>query len=188
MNPYSWSEVSNLLFLSQPVGVGLSYDDAIVGVINKTGFPVTSSNATGRYSYVDPYRFSTTKLAAVGTWEVLQAFIENLPSLDATVKSRTFNLWTESYGGHWGPTFYRYFYDQNEAIRNGSTNGTELNMHTLGIINGIVSESIQAPYYPEFAYKVRKLALFALLEETVGNLSANINGACIEHLRDQGGQ
>ena len=61
------------------------------------------------------------------------------------------SLFTESYGGHYGPGFYNYFYQQNEAIRNGSTKGVELQMDTLGIINGIIDEQIQGPYYPEFA-------------------------------------
>ena len=68
-----------------------------------------------------------------------------------TVKNKTFNLWTESYGGHYGPTFYNYFYEQNQAIANGSQPGCELHMDTLGLINAIVDELIQAPYYPEFA-------------------------------------
>lgn len=29
--------------------------------------------------------------------------------------------------------------------------GIQLDFNTLGIINGIIDESIQAPYYPEFA-------------------------------------
>lgn len=45
-----------------------------------------------------------------------------------------------SYGGHYGPGFYNYFYQQNEAIRNGSVPGVELQMDTLGIINGIIDE------------------------------------------------
>lgn len=45
-----------------------------------------------------------------------------------------------SYGGHYGPSFYNYFYQQNEAIRNGSVPGVELQMDTLGIINGIIDE------------------------------------------------
>ncbi|KAI5856180.1 Alpha/Beta hydrolase protein [Durotheca rogersii] len=154
VNPYAWNEVSNLLFLSQPIGVGFSYAESVVGVINDTTqLPIPDPQPDGRYSDVDPYRFDTTNLAAVGTWEILQGFIENLPCLDPTVKSRSFNLWTESYGGHYGPAFFRYFYDQNSLIRNGSIAGIELNMHSLGIINGIVSERIQAPYYPELAYR-----------------------------------
>ncbi|KAI1344910.1 peptidase [Xylariaceae sp. FL0016] len=153
VNPYAWNEVSNLLFLSQPIGVGFSYDTKVVGVVNQTtGLPVNSSKPDGRYSDVDPYRTDTTQLAAMGTWEVLQGFIENLPVLDSTVKSRSFNLWTESYGGHYGPAFYNYFYEQNELIKSGDAPGCELNMHTLGIINGIISSEIQTPYYPEFAY------------------------------------
>lgn len=155
LNPYAWNEVSNMLFLSQPIGVGFSYETAVVGTFDQhTGFPVkNTSHPDGRYSSVNASRFDTTALAAVGTWEVLQALLAELPRLDATVKSRSFNLWTESYGGHYGPAFYKYFYDQNELVKNGSAQGVELNMHTLGIINGIVSASIQTPYYPEFAFK-----------------------------------
>lgn len=70
----------------------------------------------------------------------------NLPKLDNEVKNRTFNLWTESYGGHYGPAFYDYFYQQNEMITSGEQSGIALKMDTLGIINGIIDSLIQTPY------------------------------------------
>lgn len=94
---------------------------------------------------------NTTDEAAVGAWHVLQGFLANLPHLDSKVKTKTFNLWTESYGGHYGPSFFSYFEDQNNAIANGTQNGTQLIMDTLGIGNGIIDAQIQNPYYPEFA-------------------------------------
>jgi len=60
-------------------------------------------------------------------------------------------LWTESYGGHYGPAFFNYFYEQNQLIENRTNKGIALNFNTLGVINGIVDEAIQVPYYPEFA-------------------------------------
>jgi carboxypeptidase C (cathepsin A) len=170
LNPYSWNEATNLLFLSQPLGVGFSYQDQVVGVIDDhTLFPVNSTTPDGRYSDADPYRFDTTERSAEAAWEVLQAFIQELPSFDETVKSRNFNLWTESYGGHYGPGFFSYFYDQNLLIQNGSTSGVELNFHTLGIINGLINSEIQMPYYPEYAYK-NQYGIQAI-NETVYNFS-----------------
>ena len=154
LNPYGWNEVSNMLFLSQPVGVGFSYASTHVGYEDARGIiqnkPV-KGETEGRYSYVDPDRYDTTLASAMGAWEIMQGFFSNLPTLDSNIKNLTFNLWTESYGGHYGPTFYDYFYQQNEAIANGSQAGVPLRMDTLGIINGIISEYIQAPYYAEFA-------------------------------------
>lgn len=69
------------------------------------------------------------------------------------MKSRSFNLWTESYGGHWGPTFFKYFLNQNDLIRGQKVQGIEFQPHTLGIVIGLISEKVQMPYYPEFAYK-----------------------------------
>lgn len=110
-----------------------------------------SYGVDGQYPVINATELSTTDLAAVATWHVLQGFLSALPQLDNKVANKTFNLWTESYGGHYGPSFYSYFYEQNELIANGSTNGTQLNFDTLGLINAIVNEKIQAPYYPEFA-------------------------------------
>jgi carboxypeptidase D len=36
-------------------------------------------------------------------------------------------------------------------IANGTQEGIQLDFNTLGIINGIIDEGIQAPHYPEFA-------------------------------------
>lgn len=141
LNPYSWNEVSNMLFLSQPVGTGFSYREEEIGSIDPYDYETvnaTQAPPTGRWPVGDVDALDTTDLAAVAAWHVLQAFYSALPQLESEVKSTVFNLWTESYGGHYGPSFYNYFYDQNQAIANGSSNGTELNFNSLGVINGSV--------------------------------------------------
>lgn len=82
---------------------------------------------------------------------MLQGFYSALPQLDSKVQSTKFNLFTESYGGHYGPAFFNYFYQQNQLIANGTTTGKYFDFVSLGVINGIVDEYIQAPYYPKFA-------------------------------------
>lgn len=121
-----------MLYLSQPVGVGFSYQNIL-------------NTSQGRYSLVDPDLTNTTDAAAIGAWHILQAFLDLSPQLDPDIQNFTFNLWTESYGGHYGPAFYNYFYQQNEAIRNGTTKGVALEMDTLGIINGIIDEGTSLP-------------------------------------------
>ena len=94
----------------------------------------------------------TSELAAMSAWHVLQGFLGALPQLDARIgQSKTFNLWTESYGGHYGPAMYKYFEEQNKMIANGSAKGVQLIFNTLGIGNGMIDMKIQTPFYPIFA-------------------------------------
>lgn len=94
-----------------------------------------------------------TDLAAAAAWSVIQAFYSNLDQLDNTTDSKQFNLATESYGGmlccriletrfltllrwligHYGPAFYNYFYEHNQAIVNGTTKGVKLSMNSLTV-------------------------------------------------------
>lgn len=149
LNPFAFNEVSNMLFIDEPVGTGFSYGKLLNGTLDPlTGLPESSDNATGTYSISNATKYGNTPLAAVAVWEVVQAFITHFPSY---TPDAGFNLWTESYGGHYGPGFTSYFAEQNEKISNGTVNGTELHISTLGIGNGIIDLLIQAPEYPNFA-------------------------------------
>jgi hypothetical protein len=71
-----------MLYLSQPVGVGFSYE-------------TTETDDEGRYSLVDPDTANTTEASAIGAWHILQAFLDLSPQLDPDITNFTFNLWTE---------------------------------------------------------------------------------------------
>ncbi|KAL7005366.1 hypothetical protein EMMF5_005064 [Cystobasidiomycetes sp. EMM_F5] len=141
-------------FWYQPVGTGFSYQSAQPGVLDEvTGVfvPTNTSSADGIYPAINATALDDTDLAAVVFWEVVQTFISVLPSIDSNVTTKTFNLATESYGGHYGPAFFNYSQVMNNAISSGSMNATKLTMGSLLIINGILDEAVQAPFFPIMA-------------------------------------
>ncbi|KZT32096.1 alpha/beta-hydrolase [Sistotremastrum suecicum HHB10207 ss-3] len=121
-NPYSWNNISNMLYIDQPIGTGFSH-----GLMNVTG----------------------TKEAAEQVWQMLQIFFND--TIFSQYKSNDFALWTESYGGHYGPGFAAYFLDANEKIANGTLTGTPINLKTLGIGNGITDPLTQYAEYTTYA-------------------------------------
>jgi carboxypeptidase C (cathepsin A) len=121
-NPFSWNNEANVLYIDQPVGVGFSHGDLKVG---------------------------TSLAAAEDVWTFLQIFLS-----DKRFTHLRFNklaLWTESYGGHYGPTFAAYFLRQNLAILEGKVKGIPLNLQVLGIGDGLTNPLIQYPGYISYA-------------------------------------
>ncbi|KAG6815520.1 hypothetical protein H0H87_001000, partial [Tephrocybe sp. NHM501043] len=58
---------------------------------------------------------------------------------------------TESYGGHYGPSFVTYFDQQNALIRDGTILGEEIIVSALMINNGWYDPLIQNQAYVDFA-------------------------------------
>jgi carboxypeptidase D len=85
---------------------------------------------------------TSTATAAPYVWKLIQAFYSAFPAY----KSRDFGIFTESYGGHYGPEFARYIQAQNKAQA-----GENINLVALGINNGWFDAEIQEPAYITFS-------------------------------------
>ncbi|KAF8887447.1 serine carboxypeptidase [Gymnopilus junonius] len=122
LNPYSWNNEANVLYIDQPVGVGFSHGTLEVG---------------------------TSQQAAADVWSFLQIFLSD--SRFSKYQANNLALWTESYGGHYGPTFAAYFLSQNAAIASGQITGIPLNLKVLGIGDGLTDPISQYPGYITYA-------------------------------------
>ncbi|OCK87501.1 carboxypeptidase S1, CPD-S1 [Cenococcum geophilum 1.58] len=113
LNPYSFNEYANMLYVDQPIGVGFSYGTDSV---------------------------TSTVTAAPYVWKLLQAFYTQFPQYE----NRDFGIFTESYGGHYGPEFAHYTQQQNSAIDAGSVTGQKINLVALGINNGYYNNTYKS--------------------------------------------
>jgi len=105
-NPYSWSNVSNMLFIDQPTQVGFSYSTPIPGFIDpNTDYVVQLPDNTcpdyasdwscGTYSYFnESLTANSTPAAAPNMWKTLQGFMGAFPQYSRN----GFYFTTESYG------------------------------------------------------------------------------------------
>jgi carboxypeptidase C (cathepsin A) len=117
----------------------------------------------GTFSSGDPLSTSnTTEISARAAWHFLQSFLSAFPQYNPGVRPNSsvvsttgINLFAESYGGTYGPTFANYFEEQNRKRENGTIprNSTlEIKLTSLGIVNGLIDSLIQDYYYATFAY------------------------------------
>ncbi|KAG7445250.1 alpha/beta-hydrolase [Guyanagaster necrorhizus] len=122
LNPYSWNNLSNMIYIDQPIGTGFSFGTDTV---------------------------NSTLSAAPFVWTAFQILFES--GQFSKFESREFIFATESYGGHYGPAFVTYFDQQNTLIQQGKINGVEIVVSALMINNGWYDPLIQNKAYIDFA-------------------------------------
>jgi carboxypeptidase C (cathepsin A) len=160
---WGWDRSSNLLFIDQPTQTGFSYDDRVNASIDLgKDYPFmleSRTNPQAPLSGTPAWRvmngtFSsgrkintqdTTAIAARACWHFLQGFLSTFPQYNPgtrpnriTVEPAGVNLFVESYGGMYGPTFADFFEEQNDRRTNGSlpVSTLEVQLESVGIING----------------------------------------------------
>ena len=143
------------------------------------------------FSYgTDPV--TSTVTAAPYVWKLLQAFYAQFPQYE----NRDFGIFTESYGGHYGPgkcpvsdigtvltssEFASYFESQNAAIASGSVTGQTIDLIALGINNGWYDPIIQYKAYVDFSYNNTYNALISASQHT--SYTNTYNSQCLPALQ-----
>jgi len=97
---------------------------------------------------------NSTENAARTLWHFAQHFFTEFP--DYKPNDNRISIWTESYGGKYGPSMAAFFQEQNQKILNGSltdmAHSFVIHLDTLGIINGCVDTLSAELSYPMMAY------------------------------------
>ena len=184
---WGWDRSSNILYIDQPNEVGFSYDNRVNGSLNlltsTVAFPPSIAPPGGQPAYTflngtfssnnGNRTANTTETAAHAVWHMLQGFLGTFPQYNPGIKTNStqsgvvgVNLFTESYGGKFGPAFAAHWEKQNQLRRSGliSRNQTlEVRLTSVGILQGCVDDLVQGRFYPIFAnnntYGIRALSL-----------------------------
>lgn len=158
-----------MLYLDQPVQVGLSYDTltnvTVSSLTGSEGVEVAEfSNGVPEQNntfYVGTYGSQNRNLTTQGTmnsaralWHFAQVWFQEFPGYKPN--DNRISIATESYGGRYGPAYTAFFQEQNEKILNGTWDEQGqthiLHLDTLFIINGCIDRYVQWPAYPMMAY------------------------------------
>lgn len=162
-----------MLYIDQPTQVGFSYDELVNGTAtldeNGEDFAITPADFSGDESKVPTPNatfhvgtFSsqnvtqtpnTTAQAAHAFWHFAQTWFTEFPHYKPA--DDRISLWAESYGGHYGPGFFRFLQRQNEKIASGNSAEKDafyLHLDTLGIVNGLLDMVIQHESFINFPY------------------------------------
>ncbi|KDO34551.1 hypothetical protein SPRG_00614 [Saprolegnia parasitica CBS 223.65] len=116
-NEYGWQKTSNVLFVDQPVGTGLS-------TLGTRAYPSSGAAVAAHF-----YTF-------------LLGFLQQHPEYVHGLVSRPIYFFGESHAGRWIPQFYSHIATENAR----NTHGLQIQIHGAGIGNGWVHPLIQYDY------------------------------------------
>ncbi|KAI9448816.1 Alpha/Beta hydrolase protein [Lactarius psammicola] len=123
INPHSWNERANIIFLDQPVGVGYSY--------SSDGSTVSTSPTAG----LDVYAF-------------LELFVTHFHKY----AHLPFHIAAESYGGTYAPNIASVINKKNkELVAAPSPELAKINLASVILANGITDPYVQMASIPDYA-------------------------------------
>ncbi|GAB9475599.1 hypothetical protein Gpo141_00012687 [Globisporangium polare] len=143
LNPYSWTNNANVVWLDQPTSVGFSH-----GAANDTDY---TEDDVGENIY----------------W-FLQGFLDKHPELDG----REFFVTGESYGGHYVPAAAHYIWQQNQEHDAEFTGTKRINLQGIAIGNGMTNTLIQYAYNVEQADNVYNVTFLTESEKAQMRIDA----------------
>ncbi|KAK4220858.1 Alpha/Beta hydrolase protein [Podospora fimiseda] len=161
LKPWSWNNEVNMLHIDQPAQTGFSYDRLIEGIVDETNLPyvvtpvdqlqslpeLNSTMLLGTFPSQDVnMTANTTTQAARAAWEFMQIWMREFPVYKP--ENNKFSIWSESYGGHYGPTFADFFLSQTQKV----PGSIPLELDTVGIVNGCIDVLTQMPSYPTMTF------------------------------------
>ncbi|CAG8949403.1 hypothetical protein HYFRA_00005032 [Hymenoscyphus fraxineus] len=188
-NPYSWSSVSNMLYIDHPAQVGFSYSIPINGYRDGNSIvslpdnicPENAGDNCGTFSYPNlTLTANSTANAAPSFWKTIQGFMGAFPEYSRN----GFNFATESYGGHYGPIFNEYIEEQNAKNIPGAQN---VSLETVLIGNGWYDPLLQYQAYYNFTISPGNTYDFDPFNASVrAEMYNNLYGAgnCVDQLKD----
>lgn len=116
LDPWSWNDNVNMIYIDQPVQVGYSYDSLVNGTLDvvkspfaytpanfsQTGVPETNLTfLTGTFPSRSMYNTPNTTIAAAPfIYDFMQVWMQEFTGYKP--KDNRFSIWGESYAGHVG--------------------------------------------------------------------------------------
>lgn len=174
---WSWNREFNMLYVDQPAHTGFSYDFPTPGLFHAKNGSITTLESDNESPPADrtvyPGVFSsqetastanTTENAARHYWNFLQVWTHDF--LAHRPHDGSVSMFTESYGGRYGPSFSAYILEQNARVREGTLpDAKTINLTNLGIVNGCIDLLGQEQSYPEYTYDRNPYGIAGLTQE-----------------------
>lgn len=143
LNPHSWNNEVNMLYIDQPVQTGFSYDtlvnltmtlmgrDDSAGPIQEQG-TATDTKFPGVGASHNAFQTSRTSTeAASAVWRFLQVLVGEFP--EHNLKGKKLSIWSNGYAGRFAPSFAAYFMKQSQKP---DKSDVSIKIGTIGIVNG----------------------------------------------------